>query len=496
MTTIDAPAPDRLPTDVPTRLFIGGRWIAGSDGATMPVEDPATGQVLCHVADASPADGVAALDAARAAGPAWAAAPARERSRVLRRAHDLVVSRTEELALVMTREMGKPLAEARGEVAYAAGFLEWFAEEAVRIGGEYGRTPNGAARTVVTRRPVGTCLLVTPWNFPLAMAARKIAPALAAGCTVVLKPAPQTPLSSLLLAEILAEAGLPAGAVNVVPTSRAGEVVAPLLRSGHVRKLSFTGSTAVGRLLLAQASDAVVRTSMELGGNAPFLVFDDADLDVAVDGAVQAKMRNMGEACVAANRFFVHRSVATEFAERLGARMGSLVVGPGTSPTTQVGPLIDAGSRAKVAGLVDDAVARGAEVVCGAAIPSGSGYFYPPTVLAGVAPDSALVSEEIFGPVAAIQVFDTDDDVVALANATVWGLAGYVFTRDLDRALSVAEALDVGMVGLNGGAVSNPAAPFGGVKQSGFGREGGRQGIEEYLDVKMIMIPVRDRDRR
>ncbi|MFC5946866.1 NAD-dependent succinate-semialdehyde dehydrogenase [Pseudonocardia lutea] len=480
-----------LPEEVPTLLHIGGHWVEASGGARMPVEDPATGRLLCSVADASPADGRAALDAAVGAQRNWAATPARERSRILWRAYELMTADVERLARVMTAEMGKPLAEARGEVAYAAEFFQWFAEEAVRIGGDFGRTPDGGSRAMVLRQPVGPCLLVTPWNFPLAMGARKIAPALAAGCTVVLKPAPQTPLSSLLLGKLLTEAGLPAGVVNIVPTRGAAELVEPLLRSGDVRKLSFTGSTGVGRILLAQAADAVVRTSMELGGNAPFVVFADADLDVAVACAVQAKMRNMGEACTAANRFFVHTTVAEEFGRRLAEAMSALRMGPGLEPGTEVGPLVDAPSRATVAGLVEDAVVRGATVLCGGSAPSRPGYFYLPTVLTGVDPDSELVRYEIFGPVAAIQTFDDPDEVVRLANATTWGLAGYVFTQDVDRAMQVCEDLEVGMVGLNGGVVSNPATPFGGIKQSGLGREGGAQGIDEYLEYKLIAMPVR-----
>jgi succinate-semialdehyde dehydrogenase/glutarate-semialdehyde dehydrogenase len=401
-----------------------------------------------------------------------------------------VLSRADELAALITSEMGKPLAEARGEVAYAAEFLRWFSEEAVRIDGGFATLPDGRNRMLLMRQPVGPCLLITPWNFPLAMGARKIGPAVAAGCTMVLKPAPQTPLSSLALAEILTEAGLPAGVLNVVTTARAGEVVEPLLRGGQIRKLSFTGSTQVGRVLLAQCADKVVRTSMELGGNAPFIVFEDADLDVAVAGAMVAKMRNMGEACTAANRFFVHRNVADEFAARLAERMGSLVVGPGMRPGVDVGPLIDRAGRGKVEELVAEAVARGARVLVGGAAPEGPGCFYPPTVLADVAADSRLMQTEIFGPVAAIVPFDDEDDVVRAANDTEWGLVGYVFTRDLDRALRVSERLEVGMVGLNTGLVSNPAAPFGGVKQSGLGREGGRVGIDEFLEYKYVAVPL------
>ncbi|MFV0132115.1 NAD-dependent succinate-semialdehyde dehydrogenase [Streptomyces sp. HMX87] len=478
-------------TGVPKRLCVGGAWVDAADGATMPVDDPATGEILCRVADAGPKDARAAEDAAVEAQARWARTAPRERSDILRRAHETVLARTDDLARLMTAEMGKPLAEARGEVAYAAEFLRWFSEEAVRVDGGYGTLPDGRTRMLLGRRPVGPCLLITPWNFPLAMGARKIGPAVAAGCTMVLKPAPQTPLSSLALAAILQEAGLPDGVLNVVTTSRAGEVCEPLLRGGRIRKLSFTGSTAVGRLLLAQCAGTVVRTSMELGGNAPFIVFDDADLDVAVDGAVVAKMRNMGEACTAANRFLVHRPVAGEFAERLAARMGALVVGPGTRDGVDVGPLIDAAGRSKVEELVADAVERGARVLVGGRTPEGPGCFYPPTVLTDVDPGSRLMDTEIFGPVAAILAFDDEDEVVRRANDTPWGLVGYVFTEGLDRALRVGERLEVGMVGLNTGLVSNPAAPFGGVKQSGLGREGGRAGIEEFLEYQYLAVPVR-----
>jgi succinate-semialdehyde dehydrogenase/glutarate-semialdehyde dehydrogenase len=475
---------------VPKQLFIAGEWADAASGATMPVDNPATGEILGHVADAGPQDARRAEAAALAAQEEWARTAPRARSEILRRAYEIIIERTDDLALLMTSEMGKPLAEARGEVAYAAEFFRWFSEEAVRIDGGFGTLPDGRNRMLLMRRPVGPCLLITPWNFPLAMGTRKIGPAIAAGCTMVLKPAPQTPLSSLALAGILAEAGLPAGVLNVVTTSRAGEVVEPLLRGGRIRKLSFTGSTQVGRTLLAQCADAVVRTSMELGGNAPFIVFDDADLDAAVDGAMVAKMRNMGEACTAANRFFVHSAVSGEFAARLAKRMGSLVVGPGTRPGVDVGPLIDEAGRAKVQSLVADAVERGAEVLVGGSAPEGPGRFYPPTVLAGVDRGSRLMGTEIFGPVAAVLTFDDEDDVVREANNTDWGLVGYVFTQNLDRALRVSERLEVGMVGLNTGLVSNPAAPFGGVKQSGLGREGGRVGIEEFLDYKYVAIPV------
>ncbi|WP_353946159.1 NAD-dependent succinate-semialdehyde dehydrogenase [Streptomyces sp. HUAS MG91] len=477
-------------TAVPKNLHINGTWPPATAHRTMPVDNPATNTTLCHVADAGPDDAALALTAATRAQPAWAATAPRERSEILRRAHELLLDRTEDLALLMTLEMGKPLAEARGEVAYAAEFFRWFAEEAVRIDGGYATSPDGRNRHLVLRQPVGPCLLITPWNFPLAMGTRKIGPAVAAGCTMILKPAPQTPLSTLALTGILTEAGLPPGVLNVLTTSDAAGVVEPLLRGGGIRKLSFTGSTQVGRILLAQCADTVVRTSLELGGNAPLIVFEDADLDAAVNGAMVAKMRNMGEACTAANRIYVHTAVAEEFAARLTARMAALNVGDGTAPGTDVGPLIDGAGRDKVVRLVRDAVGRGAKILTGGEVPEGEGNFYPPTVLAQVPRDADLTTTEIFGPVAALFTFDDEDDVVQVANDTEWGLVSYVFTRDLDRALRVGERLETGMVGINTGLVSNPAAPFGGVKQSGLGREGGRVGIEEFLEYKYLAIPT------
>ena len=476
---------------VPTGLFIGGTWRPAASGATLAVDDPATGKTLVEVANASPDDGRAALDAAVAAQPGFAALPPRERGEILRRAYELIMSRVDDLALLMTLEMGKPLAESKGEVAYAAEFFRWFAEEAVRIDGQYAVAPNGASRFLVMRQPVGVCLLVTPWNFPMAMGTRKIGPAVAAGCTMVIKPAQQTPLSMHALAAILAEAGLPDGVLNVVTTSSAGKVMEPLIRDGRARKLSFTGSTAVGRTLLEQAADKVLRTSMELGGNAPFVVFGDADLDAAVDGAMTAKMRNMGEACTAANRFLVHRSVADAFADRLAERMAALRVGRGTDDGVQVGPLVDAPSREKVVELVGDAVGHGATVRVGGDAVDGPGWFYRPTVLTGVPLDARLTKEEIFGPVAPISVFDTDDEAVAAANDTEFGLVSYLYTENLARALRVSEALESGMVGLNTGLVSNPAAPFGGIKQSGLGREGGSVGIDEYLETKYVALGLK-----
>lgn len=486
------PDPEQAVLDaVPTGLFIGGTWRPAASGATLAVDDPATGKTLVEVANAAPDDGRAALDAAVAAQPGFAALPPRERGEILRRAYELIMSRVDDLALLMTLEMGKPLAESKGEVGYAAEFFRWFAEEAVRIDGRYAVAPNGASRFLVMRQPVGVCLLITPWNFPMAMGTRKIGPAVAAGCTMVIKPAQQTPLSMHALAAILAEAGLPDGVLNVVTTATAGRLMAPLIRDGRARKLSFTGSTQVGKTLLEHASHQVLRTSMELGGNAPFLVFGDADLDAAVDGAMTAKMRNMGEACTAANRFLVHRSVADAFADRLTERMAALRVGRGTDDGVQVGPLVDATSREKVVELVGDAVGHGATVRVGGAAVDGPGWFYRPTVLTGVPLDARLTKEEIFGPVAPISVFDTDDDAVAAANDTEFGLVSYLYTENLARALRVSEALEAGMIGLNTGLVSNPAAPFGGIKQSGLGREGGSVGIDEYLETKYVALGLK-----
>jgi succinate-semialdehyde dehydrogenase/glutarate-semialdehyde dehydrogenase len=444
--------------------------------------------VLCEVADARPQDGVAALDAAVAAQADWAATAPRERGEILRSAFEAVIRRIDELALLMTLEMGKPLADSRAEITYGAEFLRWFSEESVRIGGDYRVAPDGRSRLVVMRQPVGPCVMVTPWNFPLAMATRKIGPAIASGCTMVVKPAAQTPLSMLALAAILHDAGLPPGVLNVVTTSDAGGVIEPLLADERLRKLSFTGSTPVGRRLLALAAPRVLRTSMELGGNAPFLVFADADLDAAAEGAVLAKMRNMGEACTASNRFYAEASVAGAFSEVLAARLGAMKIGRGTDPGVEVGPLIDARAQAKVSGLVDDAVAAGAAVLTGGAALSGRGHFFAPTVLSDVPPSARLLSEEIFGPVAPVVPFADEAEAIASANATDFGLVAYAYTRDLDRAVRVAERLEAGMVGINRGLVSNPAAPFGGVKQSGVGREGGFEGIEEYVEVKYVAL--------
>jgi succinate-semialdehyde dehydrogenase/glutarate-semialdehyde dehydrogenase len=485
---IDRAREEKVVGAVPSGLFIGGAWRPAENGATFAVEDPSNSRVLAEVADASPADGMQALEAASKAQPGWAAVSPRERSDILRRAHDLLLERQEDLALLMTLEMGKPIAEARGEIAYAAEFFRWFSEEAVRIDGGFAVAPSGQGRLLVMREPVGPCLLITPWNFPMAMGTRKIGPAVAAGCTMVVKPAEQTPLSILALAGILQEAGLPDGVLNVVTTSDPAPVMEPMIRDGRARKLSFTGSTAVGRKLLEQCADQVMRTSMELGGNAPFIVFEDADLDTAIEGAMLAKMRNIGEACTAANRFYVHSSLAAEFSRRLGERMDALPIGRGVEDDVVVGPLIDADARDKVSSLVEDAVRRGAEVVVGGKPLDGEGYFYPPTVLTNVPEDAQLRHEEIFGPVAPIVAFETEEEAVTAANDTEFGLVAYVFTSDLNRALRVCERLETGMIGLNQGIVSNPAAPFGGVKHSGVGREGGRLGIDEFLETKYVAI--------
>lgn len=474
---------------ISTGVFIGGQWSEAASGARFDVVNPATEEVIATVADGGPEDAQRAIETAGRVQKEWAKTAPRERGEILRRAYELIMARQDELALIMTTEMGKPLAEAKGEVAYAAEFFRWFSEEAVRIGGDLTTTGDGKNRILVSREPVGPCVLVTPWNFPLAMGTRKIGPAIAAGCTMVFKPANLTPLSSLALVDILVEAGLPEGVLNVVCTTKASSVVSPWMSSGIARKVSFTGSTEVGVRLLEQASKHVMRSSMELGGNAPFIVFEDADLDRAVEGAVAAKMRNMGEACTAANRLFVQRSVAGEFARRLADRLGSLTVGDGAEAGTDVGPLVEEKALRKVQELVDDAVEKGATVVCGGARPDHAGYFYSPTVLADVSPDAHLMAEEIFGPVAPVVPFDTEDEVVTMANDTPWGLVGYLFTQDIDRGFRVGDALEVGMVGLNTGIVSNPAAPFGGVKASGLGREGGRMGIEEFLEYKYMAVP-------
>jgi succinate-semialdehyde dehydrogenase/glutarate-semialdehyde dehydrogenase len=476
---------------VPKGLLIGGKWRAAVDGGEYEVEDPSTAQPLCAVADAGADDALAALDTAAAAQPCWAATAPRERGEILRAAFELLRERQDELAVLMTLEMGKPVAESRGEIRYAAEFFRWFAEEAVRIDGGWQTAPDGDGRIWVMRQPVGPALLITPWNFPMAMGTRKIGPAVAAGCTMIVKPAHQTPLSMLALAEILGQAGLPDGVLNVLTTTRPGEVCEPLLRDGRLRKLSFTGSTAVGRRLVEQSAANVLRTSMELGGNAPLIVCEDADLGKAVDGAVVAKMRNNGEACTAANRIYVHASLAEPFTSRLADRLGSMIVGRGTDDGVQVGPLIDAAGRDRVDSLVRDAVHAGARVLVGGEPIAGRpGYFYPPTVLADVPAGARVLREEIFGPVAPVVTFENDDQAIRLANDTVYGLVSYVFTESLRRGVRYAEALETGMLGLNKGVVSTPAAPFGGVKQSGLGREGGRIGIDEYLETKYVAVDV------
>jgi succinate-semialdehyde dehydrogenase/glutarate-semialdehyde dehydrogenase len=473
---------------VEKQLFIDGKWRDADGGKTLPVEDPSTGEVIARVADASPADGEAALASAADSQTDWAATPPRDRGEILRRAFELISERAADLALLMTLEMGKPLSESRAEITYAAEFFRWFSEEPVRVAGRYSVAPNGATRLLTMKQPVGPCLMITPWNFPLAMGTRKIGPAIAAGCTMVVKPAALTPLSMLTLAGILTEAGLPPGVLNVVTTHSTGAVMEPIIRDPRLRKLTFTGSTEVGRKLIEQSAQGVLKVSMELGGNAPFLVFADADIDAAVDGAMLAKMRNIGEACTAANRFIVHESVAADFSAGLAERMGALTVGRGTDDGVDVGPLVEEKQRTKVADLVDDAVQSGAKVLQGGESPDGPGWFYSPTVLTEVPGQVRMFREEIFGPVAPVFSFAEDDEGLAMANDTEYGLVAYAYTKDFSRALHVAESLETGMVGLNQGVVSNPAAPFGGVKASGFGREGGAEGIDEYLELKYVGI--------
>jgi succinate-semialdehyde dehydrogenase/glutarate-semialdehyde dehydrogenase len=487
MSTITASEEQQVIEQAPKQLYIGGQWRDGGKG-TLAVEDPSTGESLCDVADASADDANAALDAAVEAGPEWSQHPPRERGEILRRAFEAIVEREDELALLMTLEMGKPVAESKAEIAYGAEFFRWFSEQAVRIDGRYAVAPNGQGRLLTMKQPVGPCLLITPWNFPLAMGTRKIGPAIAAGCTMVVKPAQQTPLSMLMLAQILEEAGLPGGVLNLVTASSSGETVGPVIGDDRLRKLSFTGSTEVGKMLMEQASENLLRLSMELGGNAPFIVFDDADVDAAVEGAVIAKMRNVGEACTAANRFHVGEGVADEFAEKLAEKIGAMKVGRGVDDGVEVGPLIDEDQRTKVSELVEDAVGRGAKAIVGGQSRDGAGYFYDPTVLSDVPEDASLLREEIFGPVAPVKAFSDEDEAIAAANDTEYGLVAYVYTSNLKRALRVVERLETGMVGLNQGMVSNAAAPFGGIKQSGFGREGGSEGIEEYLETKYVAV--------
>ena len=478
----------RVIDNVNKQLFIGGEWRDAAEGGTLAVEDPSTGESLCEVADAQPDDALAALEAASEAQADWAKYPPRQRGEILRSAFEMIMDQMDDLALLMTLEMGKPIADSQAEITYASEFFRWYSEQAVRINGSYSISPDGNQRILTMKQPVGPCLMITPWNFPMAMGTRKIGPAVAAGCTMVMKPAKQTPLSMLALAQILEEAGLPAGVLNVVTSSSSSDVIPPIISDPRLRKLTFTGSTPIGRQLMEQASEQVLRVSMELGGNAPFLIFEDADIDDAVAGAMVAKMRNIGEACTAANRFHVAGSVADEFAEKLAEQMGSMKVARGTEEGAEVGPLIDEDQRTKVSELVDDALDKGAKALVGAEKIDGHGYFYRPTVLNDVPKEANLRYEEIFGPVAPIFSFDPEEEAVAAANDTEYGLVAYVYTSDLSRALRVIEGLEVGMVGLNQGMVSNAAAPFGGVKQSGFGREGGYEGIEEYLETKYVAI--------
>ncbi len=474
---------------VPTQLYIAGKWVTGNGKNPISVEDPATGKTLLQISNANASDGLAALTAADEASSSWAKVSPRERSEILRRAFELVKARSEEFAMLISLEMGKPLAEARGEVTYGNEFLRWFSEEAVRISGRYGSSPEGTGRMLVTQRPVGPAFAITPWNFPLAMATRKIGPALAAGCTIVIKPAELTPLTTLLLTSVFEEAGLPAGVLNVITTSTSAETSAPIIADSRLRKITFTGSTSVGVRLLEQSAKQVLRTSMELGGNAPFLVFEDADLDAAVDGAMLAKLRNIGQACTAANRFIVHDSLADEFANRIAKGMEEMPLGRGLNPDTKIGPVINEKARENLKRLVDATVAEGGEIVTGGSAVAGDGYFFAPTVLANVKPGSTILNEEIFGPVAPIVRFKDEDEAIRLANDTEYGLVSYAYTQDLKRGLRLIERLDTGMTGLNTGLVSNAAAPFGGVKQSGLGREGGLEGIHEYLETKYVMIP-------
>jgi succinate-semialdehyde dehydrogenase / glutarate-semialdehyde dehydrogenase len=487
MSTITASQEQQIVDQVPKQLYIAGEWRDGAKG-TLSVEDPSTGEALCDVADASVDDAKSALDAAVDAGPDFATMAPRDRGEILRRAFDAIIARKDELAVLMTLEMGKPIKESLAEITYAAEFFRWFSEESVRIDGRYAVAANGAGRILTMQQPVGPCLMITPWNFPLAMGTRKIGPAIAAGCTMVVKPAQQTPLSMLALAKILEEAGLPGGVLNLITASASGETTGPLIADQRLRKMSFTGSTEVGRRLMAQASETLLRLSMELGGNAPFLVFEDADIDAAVAGAMVAKMRNMGEACTSANRFHVAGAVSDEFASKLADKMGALKLGRGVDEGTDVGPLIDDNQRSKVSELVQDAISRGATAVVGGHARDGAGYFYEPTVLTDVSDNAELLQDEIFGPVAPVKGFTDEDEAIAAANNTEYGLVAYVYTNDLKRALRVCEKLETGMIGLNQGMVSNAQAPFGGVKQSGFGREGGYEGIEEYLETKYVAI--------
>ncbi len=479
----------QLLATVPTKLYIAGKWVDGHGAGQIAVEDPATGKTLVEIANADHTDALAALTAADDAAASWAKVAPRERAEILRRTFDLVRERAEDYATLISLEMGKPIAEARGEVTYGNEFLRWFSEEAVRISGRYGISPEGTGRMLVTSRPVGPVFAITPWNFPLAMATRKIGPALAAGCTVVIKPAELTPLTTLLLVKTFEEAGLPAGVINVITTSESAATSAPVIADSRLRKITFTGSTQVGVKLLEQSAKNVLRSSMELGGNAPFIVFEDADLEAAVEGAMLAKMRNIGQACTAANRFIIHESVADEFAVRMAERMQAMPLGRGVDPNTKIGPVINQKARTNLQRLVDASITEGATLVTGGESGDGDGYFFKPTVLLDVKRGSTILNEEIFGPIAPITRFSSEAEAIALANDTVYGLVSYAFTQDLKRGLRVIESLDTGMTGLNTGLVSNAAAPFGGVKQSGLGREGGPEGINEYLETKYVMTP-------
>jgi len=478
----------QLINSLPTKLWIGGEQVDAKDKATMAVDDPSTGETLTEVANASPEDATKALDAACAVQQEWAATAPRQRGEILRKAWELVVERTEDIALLMTLEMGKSVAESKAELTYGSEFLRWFAEEAVRINGRYTPSPGGTGRILVTKQPVGPCLAITPWNFPLAMGTRKIGPAFAAGCTMIVKPASATPLTMLLLAQIFQDAGLPKGVFSVVPSSHSSEVTEPLINDPRLRKLTFTGSTEVGKMLVEKSAKRLLRTSMELGGNAPFVVFDDADVDAAVDGAMLAKMRNGGEACTSANRFHVADAVREEFTTKMVHRMQAQQLGRGSEEGTDVGPLINQSQVDTCQELVDDAVAKGAKVLCGGPAPDRVGTYFTPTVLGDVPADARILREEVFGPVAPITGFDTEEEGIALANDTEFGLTAYIYTQGLDRGLRVAEALESGIVGINRGVVSDVAGPFGGIKESGFGREGGSEGINEYLEVKYIAL--------
>jgi succinate-semialdehyde dehydrogenase/glutarate-semialdehyde dehydrogenase len=473
---------------VQNKLYIGGEWRDATGGGTLEVLDPATEEPICEVADATPEDAMAALDAAVETQAEWGSSAPNDRAGILWKAFELMTERADELGTLMTLEMGKPVAESKAEILYAADFFRWYSGEALRMDGTWKQFANGTSRVMVMKQPVGPALMITPWNFPMAMGTRKLGPAIAAGCTSVVKPASQTPLCMLALGQILEEAGLPGGVVNIFTTSSSGQTTGPLIEDPRLRKLSFTGSTEVGRSLIAASAKNVLKVSMELGGNAPFLVFDDADLDEAVEGALLAKMRNIGEACTAANRFHVAESVREEFTSRLAEKMGSLKLGRGTEDDVKVGPLIDEPSREKVKELVDDAVQRGGKLVVGGEAPDGRGYFFPPTVLDDVPIDARVFHEEIFGPVAPIAGFDSEEEAIERANDTEYGLVAYVFTRDIKRAIRVCEGLETGMVGLNQGMVSNAGAPFGGVKQSGIGREGGHEGLEEFLETKYVAV--------